>query len=47
LLALAVSSAVFAEQAAPPNATLAGRYFSRADLDQMLKGIEVAAAASK
>jgi imidazolonepropionase-like amidohydrolase len=26
---------------------LAGRYFSRADLDQMLKGIEVAAAASK
>jgi imidazolonepropionase-like amidohydrolase len=26
---------------------LAGRYFSRSDLDQMLKGIEVAAAASK
>ena len=26
---------------------LSGRYFSRADLDQMLKGIEVAAAASK
>ena len=26
---------------------LAGRYFSRADLDQMLKGIEAAAAASK